>query len=34
LDFLAMYDPATQQLSPELCAVPHPNVRDLKVIAS
>jgi hypothetical protein len=34
LDFLAMYDPATQQLSPELCAVPHPNVRDLQVIAS
>jgi hypothetical protein len=32
-DFLAMYDPATQQLSPELCPVPHPNVRDLKIFA-
>jgi hypothetical protein len=33
-DSLAIYDPATQQLSPELCPVPFPNVRDLKVLAS
>jgi YVTN family beta-propeller protein len=33
-DFLELYDPSTQQLSAELCPVPHPNVRDLKVVAS
>ncbi|MFL5819057.1 MAG: YncE family protein [Solirubrobacteraceae bacterium] len=33
-DFLELYDPSTQQLSAELCAVPHPNVRDMKVVRS
>jgi hypothetical protein len=33
-DFLELYDPSTQQLSAELCAVPHPNVRDMKIVAS
>jgi hypothetical protein len=30
----AFYDPATQRLSPEVCAVPFPNMRDLKVLAT
>jgi hypothetical protein len=31
---LAVYNPGTQQLSPDLCGVPFPNVSDVKVVAS
>ncbi len=32
-DSLGMYDPGSQQLSADLCAVPFPNVVDLKVVS-